>query len=35
MLAIDLADGKVTESEARKHYPAELVQRALELGRAL
>ena len=35
LLAIDLADGKVTESEARKHYPSELVERALGLGRAL
>ncbi len=35
LLAIDLADGKVTESAARKRYPAELVDAALALGRTL
>jgi N-methylhydantoinase B len=35
LLAIDLADGKVTEEEARKNYPAALVDAALALGRTL
>ena len=35
LLAVDLADGKVTEVEARKAYPAALVEEALALGRTL
>ena len=35
LLATDLADGKVTEAEARKVYPGELVDRALEQARQL
>lgn len=35
LLAIDLADGKVTEAEARKVYPAELVDAALDQARQL
>jgi N-methylhydantoinase B len=35
LLAIDLADGKVTEPEARKTYPAALVDEAVALGKTL
>ena len=35
LLAVDLADGKVTEEAARKAYPAALVDEALALGRLL
>ena len=35
LLATDLADGKVTEAEARKVYPSELVDAALEQARQL
>ncbi len=35
LLAIDLADGKVTEVEARKFYPGALVDAALEEAREL
>ena len=35
LLAIDLADGKVTESEARQAYPAALVDAALKLASTL
>ena len=34
-LAVDLADGKVTEPAARRDYPAALVHAALELAAAL
>ena len=34
-LAIDLADGKVTEAQARKFYPAKLVEDALTRAREL
>jgi N-methylhydantoinase B len=34
-LAMDLADGKVTEAAARRDYPAALVDAAIELGRKL
>jgi N-methylhydantoinase B len=35
LLAIDLADGKVTEAEARKAYPKALIEAALKLAGTL
>ena len=35
LLAVDLADGKVTEAEARRAYPAALVDAALKLASTL
>jgi N-methylhydantoinase B/oxoprolinase/acetone carboxylase alpha subunit len=35
LLAIDLADGKVTEAQARRTYPAALLDAALKLASTL